>query len=308
MDKIKIVIIGGPTASGKSSLAVKAAKLIGGEIISCDSMQIYRGMDIGTAKISKEEMDGIPHYMLSVADPSQSFSAFDFAKRAESYIKTISFAGKVPIIVGGTGLYMEALIYPLTFLAKKDDKIRERLFEEYKSAGAEHMYERLRRLDPEDAAKIHPNNVKRVLRALEIYEISGKIKSECAERIANPAYEIGLFVINPSREELYRNIDNRVDEMFRHGIAGEVSKLLDSGLSWDAQSMQAIGYKEFRAYFDGSATLDEVKFEIKRNTRHYAKRQITWLKRYDFASWYAASETEKMLNDIKIFGESDKNE
>lgn len=303
MDKIKLIIIGGPTASGKSGIAVDAAKLINGEVISCDSMQIYKGMDIGTAKISAEEMCGIPHYMIDVADPKTEFSAYDFSHMAEKYIKDIVSRGKIPVIVGGTGLYVESLIYPLSFIAKKDESVRARLYEEYLRVGAQPLYERLQRIDPDDAAKIHPNNVKRLLRALEIAEISGKTKSECAERIPNPAYDIGLFIIDPPREQLYKNIDARVDKMFEDGIVNEVKKLISDGVDRSAQSMQAIGYKEFKPYFEGSASLEDVKEAIKHNTRRYAKRQITWFKRYTFGSRYSTNELDKMLNDIKIFAE-----
>ena len=237
MDKIKLIIIGGPTASGKSGIAVDAAKLINGEVISCDSMQIYKGMDIGTAKISAEEMCGVPHYMIDVADPKTEFSAYDFSHMAEKYIKDIVSRGKIPVIVGGTGLYVESLIYPLSFIAKKDESVRARLYEEYLRVGAQPLYERLQRIDPDDAAKIHPNNVKRLLRALEIAEISGKTKSECAERIPNPAYDIGLFIIDPPREQLYKNIDARVDKMFEDGIVNEVKKLISDGVDRSAQSM-----------------------------------------------------------------------
>ena len=303
MDKIKLIIIGGPTASGKSGIAVDAAKLINGEVISCDSMQIYKGMDIGTAKISAEEMCGIPHYMIDVADPKTEFSAYDFSHMAEKYIKDIVSRGKIPVIVGGTGLYVESLIYPLSFIAKKDESVRARLYEEYLRVGAQPLYERLQRIDPDDAAKIHPNNVKRLLRALEIAEISGKTKSECAERIPNPAYDIGLFIIDPPREQLYKNIDARVDKMFEDGIVNEVQKLISDGVDRSAQSMQAIGYKEFKPYFEGLASLEDVKEAIKRNTRRYAKRQITWFKRYTFGTRYSTNELDKMLNDIKIFAE-----
>ena len=308
MDKIKIVIIGGPTASGKSDIAVRAAKLIGGEIISCDSMQIYKGMDIGTAKVTAEEMRGVPHYMIDIVDPKREYSAFNFVQEAEKLIADINLRGKIPIIVGGTGLYVESLIYPLSFIVEKDDKVRERLYEEYERLGAQAMYEKLKRVDPEDAEKIHPNNVKRLLRALEIYELSGKTKSKCAERVPNEAYDIGLFIVNPTREEIYARIDARVDKMFASGIEGEVKNLLDGGVHWDCQSMQAIGYKEFKPYFEGTASLDEVKEAIKRNTRHYAKRQITWFKRYKEGLWYGLDEEDKMLNDIKNFAERKNHE
>ena len=305
MDKIKIIIIGGPTASGKSELAVQAALALEGEVISCDSMQIYKGMDIGTAKIRADEMRGVPHHMLDVADPKQPFSAFDYSHAVTKIINELRCKGKMPIIVGGTGLYVESLVYPLSFIAQSDESVRKRLYREYESLGAQTMYERLCEIDPQDAAKIHPNNVKRLLRALEIYEISGKTKSQCAEREINPAYEIGMFITDPQRELLYAAIDARVEKMFEQGIVGEVETLLSNGVSWDSQSMQAIGYKEFKPYFAGKATLEEVKADIKRNSKKYAKRQTTWFKRYSFAKHYKNDEYGKMLADMVEFGKNE---
>ena len=199
--------------------------------------------------------------------------------------------------------FTEVCAYYSCMEDEKDESVRARLYEEYLRAGAQPLYERLQRIDPDDAAKIHPNNVKRLLRALEIAEISGKTKSECSERIPNPAYDIGLFIIDPPREQLYKNIDARVDKMFEDGIVNEVKKLISDGVEWSAQSMQAIGYKEFKPYFEGSASLEDVKEAIKHNTRKYAKRQITWFKRYTFGTRYSTNELDKMLNDIKIFAE-----
>ena len=303
MDKKKIVIIAGPTASGKSSLAVSAAELIGGEIISCDSMQIYKYMDIGTAKITREEMRGVPHYMLDLVDPRSEYSVSEFSREAKALIDKISARSHIPVLVGGTGLYIESIIYPLSFVVNKDDGVRKRLFEEYEKYGAKVMHERLLKIDPVDAAKIHPHNVKRLLRALEIYELSGKTKSEQDERTIDPSYDIKLCVMIPERAELYENINARVEKMFSCGILDEVKKLLDMGVKWSDQSMQAIGYKEFKPYFDGHSDLDAVKETIKKNTRNYAKRQITWFKRYDFPDVYSSKDKEKMLYDIKLFGE-----
>ena len=229
MDKKKIVIIAGPTASGKSSLAVSAAELIGGEIISCDSMQIYTYMDIGTAKITREEMRGVPHYMLDLVDPRSEYSVSEFSREAKALIDKISARSHIPVLVGGTGLYIESIIYPLSFVVNKDDGVRKRLFEEYEKYGAEVMHERLLKIDPADAAKIHPHNVKRLLRALEIYELSGKTKSEQDERTIDPSYDIKLCVMIPERAELYENIEKPLIfvlyDMERTGVRVDRSQL-----------------------------------------------------------------------------------
>ena len=278
----KVLIVAGPTASGKSALAVELAKKYNGEIISCDSMQIYKYLDVGTAKIKPEEMQGVGHHMLDVIMPGEEFSAWEYSVAAKELIENITARGKLPVVVGGTGLYIESVIYPLNFSVNKDADVRARLQRELDEYGAEKLHERLKSLDPVDAEKIHPNNTKRLIRALEIIELSGGVKNK--EELRTPQYDVCLITLEIPREELYKRIDERVERMFMCGLEQEVRDLLDKGLvTKDSQSMQAIGYKEFFPYFEGLRTLSEVKDEIKQNTRRYAKRQMSWLRRYKFA-------------------------
>ena len=278
----KVLIVAGPTASGKSALAVELAKKYNGEIISCDSMQIYKYLDVGTAKIKPEEMQGVWHHMLDVIMPGEEFSAWEYSVAAKELIEDITARGKLPVVVGGTGLYIESVIYPLNFSVNKDADVRARLQRELDEYGAEKLHERLKSLDPVDAEKIHPNNTKRLIRALEIIELSGGVKNK--EELRTPQYDVCLITLEIPREELYKRIDERVERMFMCGLEQEVRDLLDKGLvTKDSQSMQAIGYKEFFPYFEGLRTLSEVKDEIKQNTRRYAKRQMSWLRRYKFA-------------------------
>lgn len=293
----KIVIVAGPTASGKSDVAVRLAKKYNGEIISCDSMQIYKGLDVGTAKISEQEKQGVKHYMIDVAEPSQEYSVFDYAEGAKAAIEQITSQGKLPIVVGGTGLYAESLIYPLNFAVNKDEAVRERLKEELARDGAEKLHERLAMYDPEDAAKIHPNNTKRLIRALEIIEISGEAKRKTELR--KPQYDVCMIVLDLPRDELYKRIDSRVERMFAQGLEAEVRGIIANGFADEnSQSMQAIGYKEFFPYFNGVISADDVRSQIKQNSRRYAKRQISWFKRYKFA--FRANPRDEKAIDEKI--------
>lgn len=282
----KIVIIAGATASGKTALGVEIAKILDSEIISCDSMQIYKRMDIGTAKATLSERRGVIHRMIDIVEPNDEYSVGEFASKAHEYIEDMIKRGKVPVIVGGTGLYLDAILYPMSFGGQKDDSLRQRLSDELDEYGKEYMYEKLKSLDSDDAAKIHPNNTKRVLRALEIYYSTGEIKSELLKKEKTLKYAPCMVVLNPPREALYERINSRVDKMFSDGLIDEVKGLVKEGISFDCQSMQAIGYKEFKAYFDNEADLSALKEKIKQNSRNYAKRQITWLKKYDFAKWF----------------------
>lgn len=296
----KIVIVAGPTASGKSDLAIELAKRFDGEVVSCDSMQIYRDLDVGTAKIGKREMQGIAHHMIDVADAGDEYSVWEYSVAAKKVVDKISSDGKLPIIAGGTGLYIESLIYPLNFAVNKDEKVRERLSKELDEYGAEKLHARLAELDPEDAAKIHPNNTKRLIRALEIIELSGGAKNK--EELKKPQYDVCLIALDTDRKKLYERIDERVERMFALGLEREVVDLVDRGVvDRNSQSMQAIGYKEFFDYFDGKTTLEEVKELIKHNTRRYAKRQITWLRRYPFAHWIAPEDREKIFETVQDF-------
>lgn len=294
-----MIVIGGATATGKTTLGIEVAKALNGEIVSADSMQIYKGMDIGTAKPSTEEMCGIPHYLIDVIEPNEPFSVAEFKVRAEEAIKKIKNKGKVPIVVGGTGLYINALIYNYS-PAETNDKLRKELWEEYEKYGAERMYGKLSQIDEKAAKTIHPNNVKRVLRALEVMLLTGKSIAEKNDKeftVPNLTY-----ICDREREILYKNINDRVDSMFEKGLEKEVKGLVESGkVNFGNQSMQAIGYKEFRSYFAGSISIEQVKNDIKQHTRNYAKRQISWFKTIETGIWVNCEEIEhnrdRIIND-----------
>ncbi len=281
----KILAIAGATASGKSKAAVELAKKLNGEIISMDSMQIYKHMDIGTAKVTLQEMENIPHHMIDIVEPNMPFSVSDFVKLAKDKINEITARGKLPILAGGTGLYFESLIYPFNFGgAKSDEDIKNNLYKQLEQFGAEYLHKKLMEIDPIDGAKIHPNNTKRLIRALEIYEITGNTKTNNSTN-KQLLYDLDMYVLDWDREILYDRIEKRVQIMFDNGLQKEIENLLEVGITFDMQSMQGIGYKEFTSYFDGKCSLDDVKNAIILNSRHYAKRQITWFKRYDFAKF-----------------------
>ena len=256
-----------------------------GEIISMDSMQIYKHMDIGTAKVTLQEMENIPHHMIDIVEPNMPFSVSDFVKLAKDKINEITARGKLPILAGGTGLYFESLIYPFNFGgAKSDEDIKSNLYKQLEQFGAEYLHKKLMEIDPIDGAKIHPNNTKRLIRALEIYEITGNTKTNNSTN-KQLLYDLDMYVLDWDREILYDRIEKRVQIMFDNGLQKEIENLLEVGITFDMQSMQGIGYKEFASYFDGKCSLDDVKNAIILNSRHYAKRQITWFKRYDFAKF-----------------------
>lgn len=294
----KIVIISGATASGKSAFGVNIAKKIGGEIISCDSMQIYKSMNIGTAKISLEEMQGVRHHLLDIVEPFEDFSVGQYAMAAKPVIDELLSKGITPVVVGGTGLYIDAILYPMSFGGNKNEDIRRALEEDVIKYGKEYMHKKLAAIDPQDAAKIHHNNVKRVLRALEIYYTTGKCKSDMLNSEKEMQYECIMTVLDRDREKLYSTIDLRVEKMFESGLEREVEDLIAKGVSFKNQSMQAIGYKEFENYFSNEIDIDCLKDKIKQNTRNYAKKQITWLKKYSFAKWFNA---ENELNKAEEY-------
>ncbi|MBQ4316693.1 MAG: tRNA (adenosine(37)-N6)-dimethylallyltransferase MiaA [Clostridia bacterium] len=283
MAKIPLLVVVGPTASGKSAYAIKKAIESGGEIISGDSMQVYRGMDIGTAKPSVDEMCGIKHHLIDVADISEPFSAARFVELASVAIDDIVSRGKLPIIAGGTGLYIDTLVSGTQLSATEDNpELREKLFKEAELYGVDALHEKLSKVDPEAAQSIHPNNVKRVVRALEIYYITGLTKTEqdIKSRECESIYQPHTVYIMPSeRETIYERIDKRVDTMFENGLVEEVTLLYEQGLRNTPTASQAIGYKEFYPYFDGTCDINAVKEAICLDTRHYAKRQLTWFNR-----------------------------
>ncbi len=296
----KIVCVVGPTASGKTALSIELAKELQGEIVSCDSMQIYRGMDIGTAKPTHDEMQGIVHHMLSVIEPSENYSAARYVEDAGKITDDIIARGKLPIIVGGTGLYVDSLVRGTQFAEfREDKKLRDELFALYEKNGAGYMHKMLSKVDPERAKQIHENNVKRVIRALEVYNATGKTITEHDEKTkeAPPKYNacyIGLMF--DERERLYERINLRVDKMIEDGLLDEVKKLLDSGISPLSTAMQAIGYKELVEYYDGKCTLGEAAENIKQASRRYAKRQMTWFRRNKDINWLAVDKSENVFD------------
>lgn len=277
-----IIVLTGPTAVGKTEVSIRLAKAVGGEIISADSMQVYKYMNIGTAKILPEEMQGVPHYMIDEWEPDEDFNVFLFQKRVKEYIRDIHERGKVPILVGGTGFYIQAVLYDIAFTEdQQDDSCRRSLEREAEKKGAHFLHEKLRQVDPESAKAIHENNVKRVIRALEYYEFTGEKFSEhnARERERTSPYDFLYLVLTMDREILYDRINRRVDKMLEEGLADEVKSLLDRGYKRDLVSMQGLGYKEIAAALEQECTMEEAVYCLKRDTRHFAKRQLTWFRR-----------------------------
>lgn len=299
----KMIILAGPTAVGKTALSIALAKRIGGEIISADSMQVYKYMDVGSAKISKEEMQGIPHHLIDVLMPEDEFNVCRFQKMAKEALAGIYERGRVPIVAGGTGFYIQALLYDIDFSAEEDHSlVRERLEETVRKCGSEYLHEYLKQVDPASADTIHPNNIKRIIRALEFYELNGYPISEHnqKERQKKAAYDYCYFVLNDCRDALYRKIDERVDTMIAHGLVKEVQMLKEMGYHRNMVSMQGLGYKEILAYLDGECSLEEAIYLIKRDTRHFAKRQLTWFRREKNIIWIDKSafdyDEQKMID------------
>jgi tRNA dimethylallyltransferase len=282
MNKIKkpLIVIAGPTACGKTSVSVELAKLIDGEIISADSMQVYKGMNIGTAKITEDEKQGIPHYLIDEYEPDEDFSVAIFKNRATDCINDICGRNKIPIIAGGTGFYINSVVYNNNFEDEESDStIRDELNDFLQKNGKEVLYELLKEVDEKSCEKIHINNTKRVIRAIEFYRQTGLKMSEHneIEKQKEPAYNYRLYVLNMNRERLYERINKRVDIMLENGLVNEVKCLLEK-YSPDLVSMQGLGYKEFVPYFNGTSTLEEAVENLKKSTRHFAKRQLTWFK------------------------------
>lgn len=306
-DKIKVIAVVGPTASGKTALSVELALKYGGEIISCDSMQIYKGMDIGTAKVTEEEKRGVQHHLVDAVSPESSFSCADYSALAKAKIEEISARGSVPIFCGGTGLYLDSVLKNTEFSAAgKDDAYRNMLETEYTPS---ELHGILAEVDPESAAAIHENNVKRVIRALEIYHVTGKTKTEWDKlsRIAESPYSATVIGLDyRSRETLYSRIDKRVDLMMVAGLADEV-KALDSPGFRASTASQAIGYKEMLEYFDGRFTYDEAVAAIKQYSRNYAKRQLTWFSRNKDVNWIYPDDAPEGVDAFKYVLERAEN-
>ena len=282
MTKNKLIILAGPTASGKTSASIELAKRLGGEIISADSMQVYKYMDVGTAKISVEEMQGVKHHLIDVLDPKEDFNIVKFQNMVKCSIEEIVKNGHIPILVGGTGFYIQSVIYDIDFNNEDDNSsVRKKLEEEYDTLGADFMHEKLKKIDIVSAQNIHKNNKKRIIRAIEYFLINNEPISSHNEvqREKKSPYDYRFFVLNPPRDILYERINKRVDIMLENGLVDEVKKLREMGLSTANISMQGIGYKEIIEYLDGEVSLETAIENIKQNTRHMAKRQVTWFKR-----------------------------
>lgn len=296
-----LIIITGPTGIGKTELSLELAKKYKGEIISCDSMQIYKKLNIGTAKIDLTETS-IPHYMIDIVEPSDNFTVADFKNSAKKIITDINKRGGLPFLVGGTGLYINSLVYNLDFTETEPDyEYREKLINLLEKEGSEFLYKKLKKNDKSMAEKIHQNNGQRIIRALEILKSGNKKGDNFREK--NNSYNLIYLGLNMDRTKLYEKINQRVDKMVDLGLVDEVKNLLDEGLDKNSQSLKAIGYKEVISYLDGEIDFDEMVDLIKKNSRHYAKRQLTWFRRDDRIKWFDR-ESDRILSDIENYIDS----
>lgn len=286
-NKRPLVVLTGPTAVGKTALSIHLAKAINGEIISADSMQVYQQMDIGTAKIKPEEMQGIPHYLVDEFPPDEEFNVVKFKEYANKYMEQIYEKGKIPILVGGTGFYIQAVLKDVAFEQEEVSECRKHLEQLAEEKGAHYLHLELQKVDPKSALAIHENNVRRVIRALEYYEQTGKCISDHneQEKKKESPYNFAYFVLNQDRSILYERIDKRVDLMIEEGLVDEVKHLLEQGYGRNLVSMQGLGYKEICAYLENEMSLEEAIYILKRDTRHFAKRQLTWFKREQDVLW-----------------------
>jgi len=304
-EKEKLIVLVGPTAVGKTALSIRLAHRFQGEIISGDSMQIYKGMDIGTAKVTKEEMAGIPHHLIDIKEPDESFSVAEFQKLVRKKITEITERGRIPILVGGTGLYIQSVIYDYQFTdVPGDSSLRAELEQTAIEKGELYLHQQLKEVDPKSAESIHPHNVRRVIRALEIYYTTGKPMSEHqSEQLSQELYHTAIVGLTMERSKLYERINQRVDLMISQGLIEEVKELRKRGIR-NCQSVQAIGYKEIYDYLDGKVTLDEAIEQLKKNSRRYAKRQFTWFRNKMNVQWFDVTnehEREKKFQEISQF-------
>ncbi|APC48549.1 tRNA (adenosine(37)-N6)-dimethylallyltransferase MiaA [Virgibacillus halodenitrificans] len=299
--KKTVIAIVGPTAVGKTKLSIEIAKRFEGEIISGDSMQVYKGMDIGTAKVDEREMQEIPHHLIDIKEPNEPYSAADFKNHVQTCIESIDAKGKIPIIVGGSGLYIQSALFDYNFSpAGRDERITKRLENERVELGVKHLYDRLRVIDPEQAEKIHPNNYRRVIRALEIYEITGvKMSQLQKEQTIESPYNVIFIGLEMERDLLYKRINQRVDKMIKDGLVEEVKSLYEKGYE-KYGSMKAIGYKEIVPYIHGKQPFEEAVENLKKNSRRYAKRQYTWFRNKMKISWYSINPDTYQEDFIKI--------
>ncbi len=288
MNRPPLIILTGPTAVGKTDLSIRLAKAVGGEIVSADSMQVYRYMDIGSAKVTPEEMDGVPHHLIDVLDPTEDFNVVTFQTMAKEALNGIYGRGHIPIVAGGTGFYIQALLYDIDFTEQDSDmELRRKLERLAAERGPEYLHAMLREIDPASADAIHSNNIKRTIRAIEFYRQTGEPISAHNEeqRAKQSPYDFLYYVLTADRAALYARIDRRVERMMEQGLADEVRRLAAMGCNRQMVSMQGLGYKEILAYLEGEYSLEEAIRIIKRDTRHFAKRQITWFKRERDVRW-----------------------
>ena len=302
----KVYIIGGPTAAGKSIVALYLAKRVKGEIVNCDSVQLYKYMDIGSAKPSQKDMKAIPHHLYGFVDPSDDITVAQYQKLAFDKIDEILARGNTPIVVGGTGLYLNSLIYKMSFAAKPINLHRREELEHLAEVrGNEYLFELLSAVDPDAAARIHPNNIRKIIRAIEAYELGSKLES-MDKLEPNTKYDFKINIVNMEREWLYTRINRRVDKLMEEGLLKEVKHLLSMGYNSETPAMKGIGYKELLLYLDGKVTLEEAVNNIKTNTRHYAKRQLTWFKRYENAHWIEIQKGQMVGNVVDDILEASK--
>ena len=301
MAKQKLLVIAGPTAVGKTKLGIECAKLFNGEIISADCMQVYKKLDIGTAKASPDEQAQAVHHMIDFVDPKENYDVAQFKEQATNLIKDISSRGKLPIVVGGTGMYIESLLYPFEFCnSEKNEQIRSSYKKLLEEKGNQYVYDLLAKIDPKTAQKLHPNDTKRVIRALEIYDTTGIPKSEqVQEKISD--YDYKLLFLNTDRGVLYDRINKRVDIMLNEGLENEVKSLVAEGITKDNQCFQGIGYREFFDYFDNKISYDELVNKIKQDSRNYAKRQITWFRHMKNAEEVDIKNLDDIIKSVEIW-------
>lgn len=301
--KLPLLILTGPTAVGKTELSIALAKEVGGEIISADSMQVYRHMDIGSAKITPEEMQGVSHYLVDCLEPSEEFNIYVFQQMAKDAMQQIYAHGHIPVIVGGTGFYIQSLLYDIRFEAEENATVRRKYEELLSQRGAEYLHSLLKEIDPDSAEKIHANNAKRVIRALEFYELNHYPISEHNEeqRQKESPYDFWYFVLTDERQKLYDRIEQRVEKMLEMGLVDEVTRLREMGYHRDMVSMQGLGYKEILDYLDGTISLSEAVYRIKRDTRHFAKRQLTWFRRERDVIWVDKQEAGTTTKELLAY-------
>jgi tRNA dimethylallyltransferase len=302
-DSPPLVVLLGPTASGKTPLSVQWAKCINAEIVSADSVQVYRYMDIGTAKPSIETRQAIPHHLIDVVDPDEPFDAVRYQQLADKAISEIQKRGKVPMVVGGTGLYVKALTHGFFAGPSAHPRLREMLKARAEMEGTRALHEELRRVDPSAAERIHPNDLFRIIRALEVYHLTGVpiSRHQDEHRFSRPRYKALYLCLDLPREELYRRINERVEEMIKRGLVEEVKALMERGYSLDLPSMRSIGYRHMGSYIKGECSLDEAVEKMKRDTRHYARRQLTWFRAMEGVRWFHEEESDRALQEAKSF-------